>query len=253
MEMLNEFDFGQVCFESDTMQILFVSRNKRDATFPLTRGPINFSVLRGDGKFSNRWGVTTSKHGDAYVYCRDVPNAEKVSLHTSGRQHISMPSINPATLGEHRRYGNVWTEPEFEREAIATFSLIFPPWGVGLRFEPKQRTKDEILIAGHREKLVVVSFFVVDSDKKMQGRLPHFVLGQLPLRAGKTLHVITWKEPQNDLLNQIQKVFPQVSPIFSELKLGEDDYTLNLQGYRGPNSAYIVTVPVHYTPHSETA
>ena len=208
-------------------------------------------MLRSDGKLSNRWGVKTSKHGDGYVYCRDVPDLEKVSLHTSGRQHISMPSQKAANIDADRRFGNVWIEPEFEREAIATFSLIFPPWGVGMRFEHTKRTKDEVLIVGHKEKLVVVNFFVVDSNKKMQGHLPHFVLGQLPLRPEKTLHVIAWKEPQNDLMDRIQKVFPQISPTFSELKLGEDDYTLNLQGYRGPNSAYMVSVPVRYTPPSE--
>ena len=234
------------------MQVLSLTRSKRNVTFPLTRGTINFSVLRRDGKLSNRWGVKTSKYGDAYVYCRDVPDAEKVSLHTSGRQHISMPSKKAATIGAHSRFGNVWIEPEFEREAIATFSLIFPPWGVGMRFEHTKRAKDEFLIVGHREKLVVVNFFVVDSNRKMQGHLPHFVLGQLPLRPGKTLHVIAWKEPQNDLMDRIQKVFPRISPTFSELKLGEDDYTLNLQGYRGPNSTYMVSVPVHYTPPSET-
>ena len=234
------------------MQVLSLTRSKRNVTFPLTRGTINFSVLRSDGKLSNRWGVQTSKYGDAYVYCRDVPDAEKVSLHTSGRQHISMPSHKAVTIGAQRRFANVWIEPEFEREAIATFSLIFPPWGVGMRFEHTKSAKDELLIVGHREKLVVVNFFVVDSNRKMQGHLPHFVLGQLPLRPGKTLHVITWKEPQNDLMDQIQKVFPRISPMFSELKLGEDDYTLNLQGYRGPNSAYMVSVPVNYTPPSET-
>ena len=82
--------------------------------------------------------------------------------------------------------------------------------------------------------------------------MPHFVLGQLPLRLGKTLHIIAWKEPQDDLMDRVRSVFPQISPTFSELALGEDDYTFCLQGYRGPNSAYMVNVPVHYTPTSET-
>ena len=38
----------------------------------------------------------------------------------------------------------------------------------------------------------------------------------------------------------------------SELKLGEGNITLHLMGYRGPNSAFIVTMPVHYRPPSES-
>lgn len=234
------------------MQVLSLSRCKKDFVFPLVRTPINFSVLRSDGLFSNRWGVSTNKNGDAYVYCRDVRDAEKISLHASGRQHISIESETATRVGAHGRFGPVWTEPEFEREAIATFSLLFPPWGVGVSPQSTRVTKDELLIVGHREKNVVVSFFIVDSAKKMQGQLPHFVLGQLQLRPGRTLHVIAWKEPQNDLMNRIRAVFPQASLMFSELKLGESDYTLCVQGFRAPNSAFMVTVPVHYTPPSKT-
>lgn len=248
MQNPNKFDFRQISFESDSMQVLSLSRKKSVLELPLTKTPINFSVLRSDGLSSNRWGVSTSKGGDAYVYCRDVPDAEKVSLHASGRQHISIKSKTAERTGADNRFGPVWKEPEFEREAISTFSLIFPPWGVGMRYEPKELTKDELLIVGHREKLVVVHFFIVDSTKKMQGQLPHFVLGQVLLRPGKTLYVIAWKEPQNDLMERIRSVFPQISPTFSELELDEDDYTVCFQGYRGSNSAFMVTVPVHYTP-----
>ena len=101
-------------------------------------------------------------------------------------------------------------------------------------------------------QLVVVSFFIVDSVKKMRGRLPHFVLGQLLLQPEKTLHVIAWKESQNNLMDRIRDVFPHVSLNFSELKLREDDYTLCVHGYRRPNSAYMVRVPVHYTPPPKT-
>ena len=255
MPKVRDFDFGQICFESDSMQVLSMSHKGRDdSEFPVTQGPINLSVLKSDGLLSHRWGVKTNHKGDAYVYCRDVPRAEKVSLHASGRQHISFTSQTSAHLGADCRFGNVWKEPDFESDAIATFSLVFPPWSAGLRPEERRTlTKDELVIVGHREKLVVVSFFIVDSAKKMQGRLPHFVLGQLPLRRGKTLHIIAWKEPQNNLVDRIRSIFPQASLTFSQLDLGEDDYTLWVQGYRGPNSAYMVTVPIHYTPRSETA
>ena len=251
MPKVNKFDVDQICFDSDSMQVLSLSRKKSVLELPLTKAPINFSVWRSDGLSSNRWGVNTSKNGDVYVYCRDVPDAEKVTLHTSGRQHISITSKTAERTGATSRFGPVWKEPEFEREAIPTFSLIFPPWGVGMRYEPKELTKDELLIVGHREKLVVVHFFIVDSAKKMKGQLPHFVLGQVTLRPEKTLYIIAWKEPQNDLLERIRNVFPKISPMFSELKLDEDDYTICLQGYRGSNSAFMVTVPVHYTPPPE--
>ena len=251
MPKANKLDSGQLCFESDSMQVLSLSRKNSALELPVTKAPINFSVLRSDGLSSNRWGVSTHKNGDAYVYCRDVPDAEKVSLHASGQQHISITSKTAERTGADNRFGPVWKEPEFEREAIPTFSLIFPPWGVGMRYEPKDLTKDELLIVGHREKLVVVHFFIVDSTKKMNGRLPHFVLGRVPLRPGKMLYIIAWKEPQKDLMERIRSVFPQISPTFSELELGADDYTLCLQGHRGPNSAFMVTVPVHYTPPPE--
>ena len=170
MPKVRDFDFGQICFESDSMQVLSMSHKGRDdSEFPVTQGPINLSVLKSDGLLSHRWGVKTNHKGDAYVYCRDVPRAEKVSLHASGRQHISFTSQTSAHLGADCRFGNVWKEPDFESDAIATFSLVFPPWSAGLRPEERRTlTKDELVIVGHREKLVVVSFFIVDSAKKMR-------------------------------------------------------------------------------------
>ena len=252
MTKRNKFDLGQICFGSDSIQVLSISRNNSVLELPLNKAPINFSVLRSDGLSSNLWGVRTSRNGDAYVYCRDVPDAEKVSLHASGRQHISVTSKVAERRGSDSRFGPVWEEPEFEREAIATFRLIFPPWGVGVRYEPKELTKDELLIVGHSEKLVVVNFFIVDSTKRMECRLPYFVLGQVPLRPGKTLYIIAWKEPQKDLAERIRSVFPHISQTFSERELGEDDYTMCFQGHRGPNSAFMITVPVHYTPPLES-
>ncbi len=247
MPKLEHFDFDRISFDADTMQVVSVSRNKTPV-LPLSRSPLNFSVLRSDGLFSNRWGVSTSKYGDVYVYCRDAPNTEKISLHTSGEQHISITSKVAAELGIQNRYGPVWTQPEFEQQAIATFTLLFPPWGVGIAPEIQEITKDELVIIGHKEKIVVVSFFIADSSRNMQSQLPHFILGRLALQQGRTLHVIAWKEPQNDLLDKVRAVFPQASQTLFELGLGEQDYNLNVQGFREPNSAYLVTVPVHYIP-----
>ena len=88
--------------------------------------------------------------------------------------------------------------------------------------------------------------------KDMQGRMPHFVLGRLQLQQERTLHIITWKEDQNNLLDRIRNTFPGISMKASELNISKGDITLCIQEYRGPNSAYLVTVPVHYTPPSKT-
>ena len=75
-------------------------------------------------------------------------------------------------------------------------------------------------------------------------------LGQLPLKGGKTLHVIAWKEPQGDLMDLIrQAAFPAASGSFSQLGLEDGEYTMSVQGYRRPDSAYMVVFPVRYTPH----
>ena len=251
---VKDFDFSQIRFDSNSMQVVSSSRRNRKLELPLTQGPVNFSVARSDGKFSNRWGVYVGGKGDAYVYCRDNPNAEKVSLHASGQQHVSIRSEVAKSVGANSRFGNVWSEPEFDTEALATFSLLFPTWGVGLELAdiPKRGRKDELLIVGHKEKLVVVAFFIVDAGMSMQGRVPYIALGRLPLKEGKTLHVIAWKEPQGDLMDRIRGVFPEASRTFAELGLDDGEYTMCVQGYRQPNSAYMVVVPVHYaSPESE--
>ena len=251
MVNLKDFDLSQIRYDTDTMQVVSMSRGKTQMELPLTRGPVNFSVARIDGTFSNRWGVYVGGNGDAYVYCRDNPQAEKASLHVSGRQHISIRNEVPEQAGLVTRFGNIWSEPKFEDEAVPTFSLLFPPWGVGIdaaeiitRFK-----KDELLIVGHKEKLVVVAFFIVDSGRNMQGLVSHIVLGRLPIQEGKTLHVIAWKEAQGGLMDKIRSIFPQVSQRLEMLRVDDGDLSINVQGYRRPNSAYMVAVPVYYTAH----
>ncbi len=250
----NQFDVSQIRFDADSMQALSLSRRNKNLDLPMVQGPVNFTVLRSDGKFSNRWGVQVNGKGDAYVYCRDNPNAEKVSLHASGHQHISIRSDVAKSAGVESRFGNRWNEPEFDSEAVATFTLLFPPWGVGLEQAdfPKRINKDELLIVGDRKEVVVVSFFIVDSERKMRGHVPHIALGRLPLRESKTLHVLAWKEHQGDLMERTRKVIPTASQTFTELGLDDGEYTLSVQGYRRPNSAYMVVFPVRYTsPESE--
>ena len=254
MPTLTDFDLSQIRFDSDSMQVVCLTRRSKPLELPLSRGPLNFSVMRSDGKFSNRWGADVGAKGDAYVYCRDSPDAEKISLHASGRGHISIRSDVAKSVGVDDRFGNVWTEPEFDAEAIATFSVLFPPWGVGLDPTdlPKRDRKDELLIVGHPEKVVVVAFCIVATGRNMRGHVPHTVLGRLPVTGGKTLHVIAWKEPQGDLMDLVQRVFPHASATFSERGLGDGEYTMHVQGYRRPDSAFMVWVPVRYTsPESE--
>ena len=251
---LTEFDFSQIDFDTDSMQVVSLTRKSTPLELPMTREPLNFSVARTDGKLSNRWGVDVGGKGDACVYCRDNPNSEKVSLHASGRRHISIRSDVAKSVGAESRFANVWSEPEFDAKPAAAFSLLFPPWGVGLGPDdfPKRGTKDELLIVGHREKVVVVAFFIVDSAKKMRGHVPHIVLGQLPVTKGKTLHVIAWKEPQRDLMDKVRSVFPHALRTFAERGVGDGEYTLCVQGCRQPNSAFMLVVPVRYTsPESE--
>ena len=197
MPIPNQFDQSQFRFDADSMQVVSKSRRNKNLGLPLVQGPINFRVLRSDGKFSNRWGVNLNGKGDGYVYCRDNPNAEKASFHASGQQHISVRSDAAKSIGADSYFRTMWQEPEFDSEAVATFTLVFPPWGVGLEGTdfPKGITKDELLIVGHREKLCPGLFFIVDSKGNMRGREPHIVLGRLPLSKEKTLHVVAWKEP----------------------------------------------------------
>ena len=242
-------DFSQIRFDQDAMQVVSISPRKKELDLPLTKGPVNFTVLKGDGTRSNRWKIKINAKGDAYVICRDIPNLEKVSLHASGRQHISIDRKVAQSLGATNRFGPEWREPEFDSEAIPTFTLLFPPWGVGLAMDDfvKGIKKDELLIVGHSEKLVVVAFFLVAAGKNMRGHRPHIVIGRLPVMGGKILHVIAWKERQNNLMDQIRSAFPHASQAFSEIDLEGGDYTMCFQGYRKPNSAYMVRVPVRYT------
>ncbi len=252
---MNDFEFSQISFDSDLVQIISLSSNlSRKIDLPLTQGPIHFSVARHDGKLSNRWGVKVNRKGDAYIYRRDKPHAGKVSLHASGQQHISIPGDIAKSVGTTSRFGNKWSEPVFGNEAVATFTLVFPPWGVGFDLTniPEQIKKHELLIIGDIEKMVVVAFFIVDSNRSMQGRVPHIVLGRIPIKQDKdplpskikTLYIVAWKEPQSDLMDRIMNVLPQAAKGLLSRGHGAGEYVLTVQGYRQPNSAYMVSAPV---------
>ena len=229
-----------VSFEDDFVQVLSLRPEGTEIEFPLTKGPVNFSVLSDSG-LSVRWGVKVERKGDVYIYDRDVKNAEKVSLHASGRQHIAITSETAIRVGTSSRFGPKWTEPEFDQGVLPAFSILFPPWGVkDMRSENLAKRKAELLIVGHVEKTVVVGFFVMKSERILQVNAPHFVIAKLPMGPRKALHVVAWKESEKDLRALLQASLEQATPSLPDI----DDLTLNFQGFRAPNSAFMVTVPL---------
>ncbi|WP_420462940.1 hypothetical protein [Candidatus Palauibacter sp.] len=241
---------GPICFDTDEMSAFSLHPKTKDFELPLTEGPINFRVLRSDGLLSHRWGVDNNKKGDAYLYCRDVPNAEKVSFHASGKQHISLRPEVAKQFGKDSRFIKEWQEPELEREAIASYSLLFSPWAGGVHMDLGAiRKKDELLIVGHDEKTVVVAFLIVDAAKKLQGKVPHLVLGQLPLGSEKSLHVVAWKESSSDHFeNEVKQHFPSVAMEFARKDISEGEYTIVFYGDRKLNSVFALPVQVRHTP-----
>lgn len=247
-QLASKFDFSQVKWQSDLLQVLSVSRHKTCFEFPLTQPPINFSVLWEDGQTSQRWGITTSTKGDAYIYCRDGGEYEKVSLHVSGTQHISVTADTALKAGQENRIALEWQEPYDLAEAIATFRLFFPPWTAKIDRTNVSFTKDELLIVGNKEKMVVVSFVILDSSKTMSVKQPHFLFGRVPLNASRDLHILAHKEPHQDLLDSVRNIFPCATHLLSELAVEDGDYLMTVKGFRGPNSAYLVPVSANYTP-----
>jgi len=223
----------------------------KDAQVPTKMNPIRFAVQYRNGRTSNAWGVRVENTGDAYIYCRDSMKGQKISLHASGQQHISIrPRIpNPVNL-TGKSFMNRWHEPD---QGIATFRLVFPSWGVQLDDEQKQehnRTwdKNAIFIEGHHEFLTVVSFFILDEATTIRKGTPFpgFQLGDLPLRDGKKLAVTAEWTPERGFKAKIEKALRRVSPPQDAL-MGREGEVLSacLTGTWGtPDSVYMVTVPV---------
>ena len=231
----------KVSFEDDPVQVLSLWPERTRIEFPLNEGPVNFSVMN-DGGVSVRWGVTIKpKKGDAYIYNRDVKTAEKASLHASGEQHVAISDKTAIRVGASGRFGPRWTEPEFNVGAVPTLSILFPPWGV-TDMRPKRLAKGngELLIVGHLTKIVIVGFFITDPETKLQLNTPHFVLGKLPLRPGKVLNIVVWKEPDNGLKTMLRASLKRVPIPLADT----DDTVISFQGIRAPHSAYMVAVPV---------
>ena len=67
------------------------------ADLPITESPIRFAVCYRNGCTSNSWKVETRPQiGDAYVFCRDNMQAQHVSLHASGKRHITLDPRAPS-------------------------------------------------------------------------------------------------------------------------------------------------------------
>ena len=196
-------------------QTMFSVSTKAMGSLPTKKNPIRFAVIYRSGYTSNAWGVKVNSKGDAYIYCRDHMAGQEISLHASGKQHISIDpnSHSTVTLAE-KKYMNQWREPD---EGVATFRLVFPSWGTLLSEEQREKYKSrwkntDVLIEGHHEFLTIVSFFIVSRSAKMHksGTFPSFQLGELPLRSGKKLATtVEWK-PENGLKDKIESALQRI-------------------------------------------
>ncbi len=243
--------------KSDEEMLLWMRNN---LALPKRTSPLNFAVQKRSGLTSNAWGVRVENTGDAYIYCRDNMKGQKVSLHASGKQHISFDE-NVLGMAKPRggRFMNQWWEPQHKSDATATFRLVFPSWGIGLDVDQRGASRsrwdrNQILIEGHAQLLTVVSFVIIDDDKtlrKKQDSPPSAPIGVIPLRPGKTLYVVAGWEPEGNLRTKIEetlKTIPATQAVPEELR--ENVLSLCLTGYSSKNSAYMVVVPVQWDSSS---
>ena len=235
----------KVSFENDQMEVLSFCRKGREIELPLSEGTYQFLGNEPHGFFPFDEELLSNRRGDAYIYNRDITDAEKVSLHSSGDQQIAIKYETAIRLGTNDRFGPKWIEPEFGPEAVPTFNILFPPWGVMNR-HPKDfaKKKDELVIVGHVDKIVVVGFIIMDSHRELRAKpgTSFIVLGRLSLRPGKVLHIVAWKEPDNGLKERLSDSLKHVqAPV---LPKKTDDLSVCFQGFRSENSAFMVEVPV---------
>lgn len=236
----------------DTMFSISVGE---EAQVPTRMNPIRFAIQYRNGRTSNAWGVRAKTTGDAYIYCRDNMKEQKVSLHASGRQHISIRprTANPVNL-TGKSFMNQWHEPD---EGVATFRLVFPWWGIQLDDEQRRAfkptwDKNAILVEGHHEFLTVVSFFIVGEDATIRKGTPFpgFQLGELPLRDGKKLAVTAEWAPEQGFKAKLEDALKRILSNENMLE-GHRGKTLALcmtGTWGSPNCVYMATIPVTYSP-----
>ena len=221
-----------------------------EAQVPITKNPIRFAVMYRNWCTSNAWGVRVADAGDAYIFCCDNMQTQHVSLHASGEQHIVIKPNRSTPSLTHKEFMNQWEEPE---EGIATFRLIFPPWGIQLSDEQARDydsiwKKNDIYVEGHHEFLTVVSFYIVNENAVMtKGAFPVFLMGELPLTPGKKLGITAGWEPDDGFKTKVEEALPQAAGKMGEKSLAQIK-VLCLTGWNGPNSAFMTTFPVTYRP-----
>ena len=233
---------------------MFSLSTSEAAQVPTKINPIRFAILYRNGRTSNAWGVKVQNTGDGYIYCRDNMNGQKVSLHASGKQHISIDPKSPSAVNlTEKQFMNQWHEPD---EGIATFRLVFPPWGIQLNEDQREQSKStwaktDIFIEGHHEYLTVVSFYIVRSNSTLQkrGEFPGFQLGELVLKVGKKLAITAEWEPERGLKTNIENALRRSPP---EKNLFQDHLGQTLAacvtGHCGAsNSVYMVNFPIIYS------
>ena len=186
---------------------------------------------------------------------------QKVSLHASGKQHITLPTGLIRTGASSNRFLKQWHEPEFREHAVATFQILFPSWGNKLSREDRESQptvwkKNSILIDADddEESLIVVSFVVADEDRvlpKEEGPWPMTILGILPLREGKTLWVLASKGLEGELKENIAASLMHIDAreLVPENLFGER-MSLSITGTAGDNrdSVWLVVIPFMYSP-----
>ena len=223
---------------------------------PIRESPVNFAAFAGDGTItSNAWGVRVKKTGDAYIYCRDNLQGQAISLHRSGKQHIRIQGSTPGI--DEKTFLNQWREPEhINRDAVATFRLVFPAWGIWLDGERRGRAradtwpKNDVLIEVRSGFLTVVSFVILDATMSMtkaKDSHPSAPIAVLRLRPGKTLYVIAGREPeperyQDGIRQSILKGLESNTLRIRE-HMGEVLH-MTVTGWQAKNSAFMVNFPI---------
>ena len=177
-----------------------------------------------------------------------------VSIHASGKQHIS---IDPNTRGTvnltQKQFTNQWYQPD---DGVATFRLFFPPWGIQL--DEVQRVKfrskwdeNDIFIEGHHEFLTVVSFYIINERTKYQrkNKLPGFLLGELPLKIGTKLAITAEWEPEEGFRDNLENALRRSPPKNRLIKnhLGQTLAVCVTGNCGAPNSVFMVNFPIIYS------
>ena len=224
---------------------------------PLRNAPIRFAVQKRNGITSNSWGIGSGSKGDVYIYCRDGLKGQKVSLHASGRQHISF-SLDAPSMKSYAgdRFMNRWEEPQYTKKAVPTLRLLFPPWGLGRNAEQRETVqavwdKNDILIPGHDEMVTVVSFVITDDGKsirKEKGSPPSAPFGVLRMRPGKYLAVIAGYEPEGDLREKVDAALKTIASTTDPKLLEGEDLNICLTGNSAENCTFLLPLAVRYAP-----